>query len=223
MKYTKITPRILLGMSLLGAFVVAPLATPTAQADPPKNAPAYGRRAKDNGTKYKKDKKDKKDRRDDRDDRNNSTFIGIVTDVHSGNSFDLSANGRTYNVYTSTSLPHSLSRGDEVRVYGRPHGNNDIRNASVRVTDNNRNDPRRDDRDDNKDNNGYGSARTYRGTVTKVRSNNEFDVLIDNRTYNVYASSSASGLSRGDEVRIYGRPYGTNDIRNASVHITRNR
>ena len=246
------THRILLSVALLGTFATAPLLTPTAQAKPPKYAPAYGYRNKD-----KKDKKDKRrddrrderrddrreDRRDDRDrydrdrydndrdyrdrynrdqrnNRNNATYAGTVTNVRSGNSFDLRANGRTYNVYTASSLPRGLNRGDEVRVYGRPYGDNDIRNASVRITDNNRNDdPRRDDRN----NNNYGSARNYSGTVLSVKNSREFDVRIDGRTYNVYATSSTSGLSRGDEVRIYGQRYGDNDLRNANVRITRNR
>ncbi len=230
-------PRILLGVALLGTFAIAPLMTPTAQADPPDHAPAYGRRAKDKKNKKYDKRNDRRndrrdDRRDDRDDRrddndrdqrnnrNNTTFSGTVTNVRSGNSFDLRANGRNYNVYTSSRLPRGLSRNDEVRVYGRPYGDNDIRNATVRVTDNNRNDPRRDDRDDN--NNG-GSARTYSGTVTNVKNSREFDVRIDGRTYNVYANSSASGLSVGDSVRIYGQRVGSNDIRNASVRISRNR
>ena len=113
-----------------------------------------------------------------------------------------------------------------MRVYGRPYGENDIRNASVRVTDNNRNDPRRDDprcdRDDNYDNDNN-SYRTTSGVVTNLRNDREFDVRIGGKIYNVTASSGTRGLSRGDEVRIYGQRYGDNDIRNANVTITRNR
>lgn len=241
------TPRTLLGVALMGAFAVAPFMAPTVQADPPSHAPAYGRRAKDN-KQDKQDKKDKKnDRRDERrDDRNNSegydrnrydndrdyrdrynnnqnnnrnnaSYSGTVTNVRSGNSFDLSANGRTYNVYTSSSLPRGLSRGDEVTVNGRPYGSNDIRNATVRITDNNRNDPRRDD---NNDSNRY---QTFSGTVTSVRSSREFDVRVGSTTYNVYANNTARNLSNGDAVRIYGQRTGGNDIRNASVTVTRNR
>ena len=238
------TPRILLSAALMGTFAIAPLMAPQAQADPPRNAPAYGRRDKDK--KDKKDKKydsrrdDKRDRydrdrydrdrydrdrdyrdrydRDSRNNRNNATFSGTVTNVRSGNSFDLRANGRTYNVYLSSSLPRGLNRGDEVRVYGRPYGDNDIRNASVRITDNNnRDDPRRDDRNDN-----YGSRQTVSGVVTNYRSDRQFDLRVGSRTYNVYASSSTRGLSNGDLVRVYGQRYGDNDIRNASVTITRN-
>lgn len=232
------TPRILLGVALLGTFAAAPLLTATAQAAPPKNAPAYGSRDKDK--KGKKDKKpnkkddrdqrrgdrddrdDRNDRddRDDRNDRNNATFSGVVTNVRSGTSFDLRANGRTYNVHTSSGVPRGLSRGDKVSVYGRLYGDNDIRNATVRITDNSRNDPRRDDRDDNGSN---GSYRSYSGVVTSVRNSREFDVRIDGRIYNVYTDSATSGLTQGDEVRIYGRLVGNNDIRNATARITRNR
>ncbi len=237
------TPRTLLSVALMGAFAVAPFMAPTVQADPPSHAPAYGRRAKDNkhDKKEKHDKKDKRDeRRDDREGydrnrydndrdyrdrynnnqnnyRNNASYSGTVTNVRSGNSFDLRANGRTYNVYTSSSLPRGLSRGDEVSVYGRPYGDNDIRNASVRITDNNRNDPQRDD---NNDGNRY---QTFSGIVTNVRNSREFDVRVGGTTYNVYANNAARNLSRNDEVRIYGQRIGSNDIRNASVTVTRNR
>ncbi len=235
----------------MGAFTVAPFLVPAAQADPPRNAPAYGRRAKDKqgkkDKKYKKDERrdrdDRKDRdregynrdrydndrdyrdrynRDQRNNRSNSSFSGTVTAVRSGNSFDLRANGRTYNVYLSSRLPRELSRGDEVRVYGRPYGVNDIRSATVRVTKNTGADPRRDEprRDNNQSGNSY---RTTSGVVTTVRSSREFDVRIDGKIYNVTASSGTRGLSRGDEVRIYGQSYGANDIRNATVRITRNR
>ena len=230
--------RILLSLALTGAFGVTPLLTPTAQADPPRQAPAYGRRAKDKkDKKTKKDKKyDKRDDRRDRDDRdrydrdrydrdrdyrdrydrdnrrNNATYTGVVTAVRS-NGFDLRSNGRTYNVYIS-SVPRDLSRGDQVRVYGRPYGSNDIRNATVRVISN-----RDGDRPDN-NSNGY---QTLRGRVVKIENSRQFDIIIGTKIYNVYASSSTRDLDLGDEVRIYGQRVGSNDIRNANVSITRNR
>ena len=202
------TSRTLLSVALMGAFAVAPFMAPTAQADPPSHAPAYGWRAKN------KNKKNKKDERRDRNNRNDVSYRGTVTNVRSGNSFDLSANGRTYNVYTSN-LPRGLSRGDQVRVSGRPYGDNDIRNATVRVVSNNDNDPRRDD--DN------GDYKSYTGVVTNVRNSREFDVRVGGTTYNVYANNSARNLDKGDTVRVYGQRTGDNDIRNASVSITRNR
>ena len=226
------TPRTLLAVALMGTFAVAPLTVPTAQAAPPSHAPAYGRRAKD-----KKDKRD--DRRDNegydrnrydndrdyrdrydrnpRNNRNKATYSGTVTNVRAGNSFDLRANGRTYNVYTASALPRGLSKGDKVSVYGRPYGDNDIRNATVRITSNNRNDPRRDN------NNNGNRYQTFSGIVTSVRNNREFDIRVGGTTYNVYATNATRGLNKNDEVRVYGQRYGVNDIRNASVAITRNR
>ena len=240
MNTTKIS-RALLAAVLTSVFTVAPLMAPVAQADPPRHAPAYGRRAKDAKKRDKKyDKRDQKrddydrdrydrdryDRdgdyrnrydRDERNNRNNAIYSGTVTNVRSGNSFDLRTNGRTYNVYTASGIPRGLSRGDEVNVYGRPYGDNDIRNATVRVTDNNRNDPRRDD---NNDGNRY---RTFSGIVTSVRNSREFDVRIGGTTYNVYANNAPRNLDRDDAVRIYGQRTGDNDIRNANVTVTRNR
>ena len=261
--------KTLLGVALLGSFA-APVATSVAQADPPDYAPAYGRRAKD-----KKDKRDRRDDRynrdrddnnyDNRDDnydrdnrdnydrnnnRNNATYTGTVTNVRAGNSFDLRANGRTYNVYTPSGVPRGLSRGDEVRVYGRLSGDNDIRNASVSILTNRRDNNGRDGNytggrydpngklggngnygnggygNGNYGNGGYGNSngyQSYTGVVTNVRSSREFDVRINGRTYNVYASASTRGLSKGDEVSIYGQRSGDNDIRNANARITRNR
>lgn len=253
------TRKTLLGVALLGTFALAPFVTPTAQADPHDHAPAYGRRAKN---KVKKDKSD--DRREnsdrDRDDRrensdhdrydrdnqrDNSDFTGVVTDVRTGNSFDLRANGRIYNVYTAQSLPRGLSRGDQVRVSGQLYGDNDIRRSSVSILTNNRNDPRRDNRNDNRPNytngrydpngklggifgntgnnsNGnIGSYQNYTGVVTEIRNDREFDVRIGGNTYNVTTNASTRGLNRGDQVQVYGQRYGDNDIRNSRVTVTR--
>ena len=229
--------RKLLGFALMGAFAISPFLVPSAQADPPRNAPAYGRRAKDKKDKryekeerreerrdredYDRDRYDRdrdyRDRynRDQRNKRNNASFNGTVVNVRSGNSFDLRANGRIYNVYTSSTLPRGLSKNDEVRVSGRPYGDNDVRNASVRITKNSRNTPR-------PNNNGQ-RYQTYRGTVTSVRNDREFDVRIGGKIYNVYAASGTRGLNKNDEVRIYGTRFGDNDIRNSKVVITRNR
>ncbi len=230
MNTTKIS-RTLLAAVLTSGFAIAPLMAPMAQADPPSHAPAYGRRAKDKQARKEERRIERYDRerydndrdyreRYDRDERNNrdsASFGGTVTNVRSGNSFDLRANGRTYNIYTSSSIPRGLSKGDEVSVYGRPYGDNDIRNATVRITRNNRNDPRRDD---NNDGNRY---QNFIGIVTSVRNSREFDVRVGSTTYNVYANNAAPRLSKNDKVRIYGQRSGNNDIRNASVTVTRNR
>lgn len=194
MKKLNLSHKTLLSVALLGGFVAMPLATPVAQADPPAHAPAHGRR--DNN-------------------RNNATYTGIVTNVRTGNSFDVRANDRIYNVYTSSSVPRGLSQGDRVRIYGRPYGDNDIRSASVSILDNQRDN---DDRDDNA--NGY---RSYSGIVSNVRSNREFDIRVGSTTYNVYAASSTPRLSNNDTVRVYGQRVGNNDLRNANATVTRNR
>ena len=201
------TTRTLLSVALMGAFAVTPFMAPTAQAAPPSYAPAYGRRAKEK----------KEERREERkaiNNRGNVSLSGTVLNVRSGNSFDLRANGRVYNVYTSSSVPRGLSRGDKVSLNGRSYGDNDIRNANVRITENNRNNVlRRNNADD----------QSYIGIVTSVRSNREFDVRVGSKIYNVYASSDTRGLSKNDEVRVYGQRSGDNDIRYARVNITRNR
>ena len=73
-----------------------------------------------------------------------------------------------------------------------------------------------------------GSARTigriYIGTVTRVRSNTNFDVSINGSTFNVYLDTpSPRGLTTGDTVRINGVQQDKNDIRNATVSVLRNR
>ncbi len=150
--------------------------------------------------------------------RDFNTYVGEVTNIKNSREFDARVNGRTYNVISDNTL-RDLRRGDRVSVYGTRSGDNDIRDARVTVTRDRFNDDR--DRSDNRDI--YGSFRTYNGIVTDVRSSREFDVRVDGRTYNVTADDATRGLNRGDEVRIYGRNYGANDIRNANVRLTRDR
>lgn len=130
-------------LSAVAAVAAVPFlsATQTAQADPPRHAPAWGYRDKDRRD-YRKDRRrdDRRDRwdrrRDDRRDRwdrnRYETFVGTVTDTHGSDKFDLRVNGRTYNVYPNRNS-RRLDRGDVVRVYGQRTGNNDIRNASVAI------------------------------------------------------------------------------------------
>jgi hypothetical protein len=59
--------------------------------------------------------------------------------------------------------------------------------------------------------------------VTSVESNSRFNIQEGNTEYNVYLSTNAPRrLDRGDIVRVYGRRYGDNDIRNANVTIISN-
>jgi Sec-independent protein translocase protein TatA len=72
--------------------------------------------------------------------------------------------------------------------------------------------------------NNWNSGRRYTGTVTNVRSNQSFDIKVGNTTYNVYTTSrTPRGLTRGDQVQVTGVQQYSNDIRNASVSILRNR
>ena len=142
------------------------------------------------------------------------TFTGRVTSVESNSRFNIEVGNTDYNVYLSTSAPRRLDKGDTVRVYGRRYGNNDIRNANVSILY-------------NTPGNGstqWGNFETFTGVVTDVESNSKFSVRIGNTIYNVYPSGRVPGqISRNDRVRIYGRRYGNNDIRNANVAIIRNR
>ena len=64
-------------------------------------------------------------------------FTRRVTDVESDQHFDISVDGKTYNVSAWTRLPRRLEEGDMVRVYDRRTNDNDITNASVTIIDNN--------------------------------------------------------------------------------------
>lgn len=147
----------------------------------------------------------------------NETFTGTVTDVESNSEFEIQSGNQKYDVYLSTNAPRRLDKGDTVRVYGSRYGDNDIRNANVTIIRNTNNDNWDDDKE-------FGNYQTFSGVVTNVESNSEFDIRIGNDTYNVYPSGRIpNGISKNDTVRIYGRRYGDNDIRNANVVILRNR
>lgn len=122
----------LLGITLAGVFAATPIlmSSTAAQADPPRHAPAWGRRDKDRG---RHDDHRRGDRDRNRDRRDYRTFTGTVDGVDSNSKFELRSGGRTYDVYVSGRLPRGLDRHDVVRVYGYRYGNNDIRNAHVTV------------------------------------------------------------------------------------------
>ena len=127
------TAKRVFALSAVAAIAAVPFvsATQTAQADPPRHAPAWGYRDKNR----RDDRWDRRnDRRNDRWDRRNryETFTGTVTDTHGSDKFDLRVGGRTYNVYPNRGS-RRIDRGDLVRVYGQRTGNNDIRNASVAI------------------------------------------------------------------------------------------
>ena len=146
---------------------------------------------------------------------NTRTFRGTVVDIETNQRFDIDVNGRIYNVIASTRLPRRLNEGDEVRVYGRRSGDNNIVNATVVIINNDG-----DDDNDNNDNNGY---RTYTGRVEDVDSDQRFELDVNGTNYDVLTSSRLPrGLDEGDTVRVYGRRSGDNNITNATVSILDN-
>jgi len=64
------------------------------------------------------------------------SFTGVVTDVHSAESFDIRIGGDTYNVYLTGRAPRYLNAGDVVRVYGERANKNDIRASSLTILNN---------------------------------------------------------------------------------------
>ena len=72
--------------------------------------------------------------------------------------------------------------------------------------------------------NGSNYGQTFTGTVTRVRSDQSFDIRVNNTTYNVFTNSFVPrGLSNGDIVRVSGVRADNNDIRDARVALINNR
>ncbi|MEO6907244.1 MAG: hypothetical protein ABI210_05075 [Abditibacteriaceae bacterium] len=71
---------------------------------------------------------------------------------------------------------------------------------------------------------GYGPFRSFTGVVTHVdHGNNEFDIRINDDTYNVYpVRNLPNDLTKGEIVKVHGQRYGHNDIRNSDFTITDN-
>ena len=140
-------------------------------------------------------------------DRDARSYDGVVTRVDNSREFEVRIDGRTYRVSSDAAL-RNLNRGDEVRIYGRRDGNDEIRNADVRVT---------------RQNYDNGQRVTLKGVVTRVHSDRDFDIVVDRQTYNVRTDSATSNLNRGDEVRVYGQLFDGGDVRSANAYVTRNR
>jgi membrane protein implicated in regulation of membrane protease activity len=129
------------------------------------------------------------------------SFDGTVTRLTSDRQFDIKSNGKTYNVYLDSDAPRGLSVEDEVRVYGFRFGDNDIRNASVQITQG-----RRSSKDE------------FEGQMVNWRDDSSFDIRVNGKIYNVYMNHRAPRrLSNGDTIRVRGTRYGDNDIRDAEV------
>ena len=184
----------------------------SAQAKPPKHAPAWGYRDK-------KDKKDKNDKKQDRDydrngndDRNARTLEGVVTRDYAGRTFEMRTdNGRSVTVRVSGAEPNRLSRGDRVRVSGE--NNNGIFVAdNVRIVDN------RGGNGNNNDDRHINSE----GIVASVDSATRLHVRATNgRTYTVDSRSTLRNIDRGDRVRVEG-DLSNDRVTNASVTLVRN-
>ena len=61
------------------------------------------------------------------------------------------------------------------------------------------------------------------GVVTKIKNDREFDVRIDNKTYNVYLSAPSAPIRVGQTVGLDGERIGNNDIRSATLLSSRRR
>lgn len=216
------TLKKLIGVVAAGAFAFVPAAgIVSAQADPPRHAPAYGRR--DNNNRYDRNNRNRNNRSYNNRNRY-QTITGVVTQNYRGSQFNLRmSNGRTIRVDANRHAPRDLNNGDQVRVYGR-YTNNVFSASSIAVTRRYRNDHRYNDRYNDRYSNRNNDYRSYAGVITKINSKRQFDIRVDGKTYNVTLSGNAPrGLDRNDYVRVYGKRSGNNDIKNASVSVLRHR
>jgi|GEM_PF-2311354 len=224
MQNKRTTSAKLLGALLAGALCATPVVVTTAQAAPNQSHHQSDRNSRQDNNRNDRRNDRQNDSRDNRRDngRNDNqrnryqTLTGTVTDVERG-SFDLRVGNKEYEVHPSGSLPSGLSRNDQVRVYGQVD-DDDIRNANVSII-------RDNDRGNHGNHWGNGNKwnrfQTLTGIVTDVERGS-FDFRVGNKEYEVHPSGSLpSGLSRNDQVRVYGQ-VDDDDIRNANVSIIRN-
>ena len=221
-------------LGVLGAIALAPFfaPTPSAQAKPKDDAPAYGYRngkgngksnkSKKNGGFWQRDRND--DGIDDRDtdgdgdyDRNDSTYDESMNDVgtrRNGNSNNTQGNQSITGVVTSDRIGSDrfavrLDDGRTVEVV--------TRNAEpIRLTSGDRVTLRGHfDRNlfianrvritDNEDGNTSSGRININGVVTRDLRGNSFELRSDNgQTYRVRASNEPDNLSVGDRVQVRG-------------------
>ena len=201
-----------LAVLTIGALSIAPLLTAvSAQADPPRHAPAWGYRNVDRDDDDDDDKKkgghDKKDHdkkdRDKKDDdhgkkdhdKRNVTLRATVTSNLQGDQFTIRTDkGTSYRVIARDE-PGRLSAGDLVELRGWVENNYFIAN-SVKLL-----------RDSSPPHNGNNGPRiTAAGIVLSDLAGNRFQFRGDNgRVYLVVTRSEPKQLSRNDRVRITGR------------------
>lgn len=146
-----------------------------------------------------------------RNNRDIRTLEGVVTIDRQGRDFTLRLNnGQRVTVRSNEREPRRLSTGDRVRVVGSYRRNRPsiFRADTVVILTNQNNN----------------NSRSFTGRVSKVDSDQRFDLIVGNTTYNVITSSRLPRrLSTNDRVRVYGRRTGDNDISGATVVILTNR
>ena len=213
MKHFTLTSRTLLGLALMGAFAVAPTLTSRAEAQ---TQPELQTRLADAG-----------DRFDDNDATDNDNDGPRNRRDHDGRG------------------PNARERGDrddrssrERDDRGRDDRGRDGRGRDFGARQNTGRDfggrggrsgdfGGRENRDGNRLGRGGNVAPIvapkFVGVVTSVRNNSEFDVRIDNKTYNVYLSAPSAPVRVGQTVNLDGERIGNNDIRSASLLQPRRR
>ena len=198
MKNKTVALKKLLNVALVGTFAFSPaLMNSAVMADSPRHASVSVNRGND----HRKDRKEM------------LAFTGTVAWVTSHSRFTVRVDGREYNVALSGLAPRGLNQNDRVRVYGYLSGKNDIRDATVIILSNIPGNSQPGQR-----------YQTFVGVVAKVKSDSEFNMRFDGKTYNVYLSGPVPHrLNRNDRVRVYGYRYGNDDIRNASARVLRTR
>lgn len=185
---------------LRGAFLTFALAgtfAPTAQAAPPRQAPAYGYRAKLK-TPKKAEKRDLKRR----DERTARTLTGRVDHVDNSQNFDLSVANRR--VHVRTASPIHLQNNAKVRVVGRYDGSL-FRARSVEVLDRNAN------ANENR-------RLEFSGVILERQTARQLRVRADKgQIYTVRADANFSNrITQNDRIRVTGR-LTREEVRNAPV------
>lgn len=191
-------------LAVLTTAVVAPLATPSAQAAPPDYAPAYGYRNKD-------------DKKADKAERKAAKKAKKVIRDRDSDGYDDRDKDRDGDLDEEDGYDYR-----ETPRYQKQYGDNEYSNDNSRdFRDNNRNGI--EDRYESEYRNGRSTTLT--GVIVRDLPGNRFEIRTsNNRTYRVMTRSNEPlRLTRGDQVSISGRIVGNNRIIIADrVRITRN-
>ena len=180
-------------LAVLTTAVVAPLATPSAQAAPPDYAPAHGYRNKDD---KKADKAERKAAK-----KANKVIRDRDSDGYDDRDKDRDGDLDEEDGYDYRETPR----------YQKQYGDNEYSNDNSRdFRDNNRNGI--EDRYESEYRNGRSTTLT--GVIVRDLPGNRFEIRTsNNRTYRVMTRSNEPlRLTRGDQVSISGRIVGNNRI-----------